>query len=206
MPEINKPSFIKKIQRYFLTGALVAAPIGATIYLTIFIVEFIAGLLPTQFNPNQFLPYQIPGLELVIAIIFFIILGSITSTIFGKTIFGYFDLLVKRIPLAGNIYTAIKQITETFSKTDTDSQKVVMFEYPRKGIKAIGFMTGTAKGEIKDKAGIEMVNVFVPTTPNPTSGFLLFVPVEDIVVLDMKYEDAIKLIVSAGMVIPEIKN
>ena len=126
MPKINKPSFIKKIQRYFLTGALVAAPIGATIYLTIFIVEFIAGLLPIQFNPNQFLPYEIPGLELIIAIIFFIILGSITSTIFGKTIFSYFDSLVKRIPLAGNIYTAIKQITETFSNTDTDSQKVVM--------------------------------------------------------------------------------
>ena len=92
----------------------------------------------------------------------------------------YFDTLIKRVPLAGNIYTAIKQITETFSKTDSSSQKVVMFEYPRKGIQAIGFMTGHAKGEIRDKAGIEMVNVFVPTTPNPTSGFLLFVPKEEL--------------------------
>lgn len=203
MSNKDKPSFLKKIQTYFLTGALVAAPIGATIYLTIFIVEFIAGLLPSQFNPNQFLPYEIPGLELVIAIIFFIILGLVTSTLFGRTIVSYFDTLIKRVPLAGNIYTAIKQITETFSKTDSSSQKVVMFEYPRKGIQAIGFMTGNAKGEIRDKAGIEMVNVFVPTTPNPTSGFLLFVPKEDVVILDMKYEDAIKLIVSAGMVIPE---
>ncbi|MDC3143852.1 DUF502 domain-containing protein [Pelagibacteraceae bacterium] len=203
MSNKDKPSFLKKIQTYFLTGALVAAPIGATIYLTIFIVEFIAGLLPSQFNPNQFLPYEIPGLELVIAIIFFIVLGLVTSTLFGRTIVSYFDTLIKRVPLAGNIYTAIKQITETFSKTDSSSQKVVMFEYPRKGIQAIGFMTGNAKGEIRDKAGIEMVNVFVPTTPNPTSGFLLFVPKEDVVILDMKYEDAIKLIVSAGMVIPE---
>ena len=117
MSNKDKPSFLKKIQTYFLTGALVAAPIGATIYLTIFIVEFIAGLLPSQFNPNQFLPYEIPGLELVIAIIFFIILGLVTSTLFGRTIVSYFDTLIKRVPLAGNIYTAIKQITETFSKT-----------------------------------------------------------------------------------------
>jgi uncharacterized membrane protein len=206
MSNKNKTGFLKNIQRNFFTGALVAAPIGATIYLTIFIVEFIAGLLPSQFNPNQFLPYQIPGLELVIAVVFFIILGFITSTLFGRTIVSYFDTLIKRVPLAGNIYTAIKQITETFSKTDTDSQKVVMFEYPRKGIQAIGFMTGSAKGEIRDKAGIEMVNVFVPTTPNPTSGFLLFIPKEDVIILDMKYEDAIKLIVSAGMVIPEINS
>ena len=206
MSNKNKTGFLKNIQRNFFTGALVAAPIGATIYLTIFIVEFIAGLLPSQFNPNQFLPYQVPGLELVIAVVFFIILGFITSTLFGRTIVSYFDTLIKRVPLAGNIYTAIKQITETFSKTDTDSQKVVMFEYPRKGIQAIGFMTGSAKGEIRDKAGIEMVNVFVPTTPNPTSGFLLFIPKEDVIILDMKYEDAIKLIVSAGMVIPEINS
>jgi|TARA_B110000114_G_C15059109_1_gene384582 uncharacterized membrane protein len=206
MSNKNKTGLLKNIQRNFFTGALVAAPIGATIYLTIFIVEFIAGLLPSQFNPNQFLPYQIPGLELVIAVVFFIILGFITSTLFGRTIVSYFDTLIKRVPLAGNIYTAIKQITETFSKTDTDSQKVVMFEYPRKGIQAIGFMTGSAKGEIRDKAGIEMVNVFVPTTPNPTSGFLLFIPKEDVIILDMKYEDAIKLIVSAGMVIPEINS
>ena len=126
MSNKDKPSFLKKIQTYFLTGALVAAPIGATIYLTIFIVEFIAGLLPSQFNPNQFLPYEIPGLELVIAIIFFIILGLVTSTLFGRTIVSYFDTLIKRVPLAGNIYTAIKQITETFSKTDSSSQKVVM--------------------------------------------------------------------------------
>ena len=203
MSNKDKPSFLKKIQTYFLTGALVAAPIGATIYLTIFIVEFIAGLLPSQFNPNQFLPYEIPGLELVIAIIFFIILGLVTSTLFGRTIVSYFDTLIKRVPLAGNIYTPIKQITETFSKTDSSSQKVVMFEYPRKGIQAIGFMTGHAKVEIRDKAVIEMVNVFLPTTPNPTSGFLLYIPKEDVIILDMKYEDAIKLIVSAGMVIPE---
>ena len=131
MANKNKPGFLKNIQRNFFTGVLVAAPIGATIYLTIFIVDFIAGLVPAQFNPNQFLPYEIPGLELVIALVFFIILGSITSTLFGRTIVSYFDTLIRRIPLAGNIYTAIKQITETFSKTDSASQKVVMFEYPR---------------------------------------------------------------------------
>ena len=198
MANKNKPGFLKNIQRNFFTGVLVAAPIGATIYLTIFIVDFIAGLVPAQFNPNQFLPYEIPGLELVIALVFFIILGSITSTLFGRTIVSYFDTLIRRIPLAGNIYTAIKQITETFSKTDSASKKVVMFEYPRKGIQAIGFMTGNAKGEIRDKAGIEMVNVFVPTTPNPTSGFLLMFQIEDVIYLNMSFEEASKFIVSAG--------
>ena len=110
------------------------------------------------------------------------------------------------LKVINNGNATLKQITETFSKTDSSSQKVVMFEYPRKGIQAIGFMTGSAKGEIRDKAGIEMVNVFVPTTPNPTSGFLLFIPKEDVIILDMKYEDAIKLIVSAGMVFPETSN
>ena len=126
----------------------------------------------------------------------------IFSTLFGKAILGYFDNLITRIPFAGNVYKAIKQITETFSNADAAYQKVVLIEYPRKGVHAIGFMTGSTKGEIKTKTNKEMVNVFVPTTPNPTSGFLLLFPVEDVVELDMSVEDAIKLVVSAGLVIP----
>ena len=199
-------SFIK---RYFFTGLLVSAPIGATIYITIFIVEFISGLVPDQFNPNNLLPefigYKIPGLELLIAFLTFIFLGAIFSTLFGKAILGYFDNLITRIPFAGNVYKAIKQITETYSNADAAYQKVVLIEYPRKDIYAIGFMTGETKGEIKDRKEIDMVNVFVPTTPNPTSGFLLFIPKEDAVELDMSVEDAIKLVVSAGMVVPPTK-
>ena len=212
MSELDKKkgnSFVNFIKRYFFTGLWISAPIGATIYITIFIVEFIAGLVPQRFNPNGLLPeiigYEIPGLELIIAFISFILIGLIFSTLFGKAILGYFDNLITRIPFAGNVYTAIKQITETFSNADAAYQKVVLIEYPRKDIYAIGFMTGETKGEIKDRKKIDMVNVFVPTTPNPTSGFLLFIPKEDAVELDMSVEDAIKLVVSAGMVVPPTK-
>ena len=212
MSELDKKkgnSFVNFIKRYFFTGLLISAPIGATIYITIFIVEFIAGLVPQRFNPNGLLPeiigYEIPGLELIIAFVSFILIGLIFSTLFGKAILGYFDNLITRIPFAGNVYKAIKQITETFSNADAAYQKVVLIEYPRKDIYAIGFMTGETKGEIKDRKKIDMVNVFVPTTPNPTSGFLLFIPKEDAVELDMSVEDAIKLVVSAGMVIPPTK-
>ena len=212
MSELDKKkgnSFVNFIKRYFFTGLLISAPIGATIYITIFIVEFIAGLVPQRFNPNGLLPeiigYEIPGLELMIAFISFILIGLVFSTLFGKAILGYFDNLITRIPFAGNVYKAIKQITETFSNADAAYQKVVLIEYPRKDIYAIGFMTGETKGEIKDHKKIDMVNVFVPTTPNPTSGFLLFIPKEDAVELDMSVEDAIKLVVSAGMVVPPTK-
>ena len=212
MSELDKKkgnSFVNFIKRYFFTGLLISAPIGATIYITIFIVEFIAGLVPQRFNPNGLLPeiigYEIPGLELIIAFLSFILIGLIFSTLFGKAILGYFDNLITRIPFAGNVYKAIKQITETFSNADAAYQKVVLIEYPRKDIYAIGFMTGETKGEIKDRKKIDMVNVFVPTTPNPTSGFLLFLPKEDAVELDMSVEDAIKLVVSAGMVVPPTK-
>ena len=188
MSELDKKkgnSFVNFVKRYFFTGLLISAPIGATIYITIFIVEFIAGLVPQRFNPNGLLPeiigYEIPGLELIIAFISFILIGLIFSTLFGKAILGYFDNLITRIPFAGNVYKAIKQITETFSNADAAYQKVVLIEYPRKDIYAIGFMTGETKGEIKDRKKIDMVNVFVPTTPNPTSGFLLFIPKEDAV-------------------------
>lgn len=212
MSELDKKkgnSFVNFIKRYFFTGLLISAPIGATIYITIYIVEFIAGLVPQRFNPNGLLPeiigYEIPGLELIIAFLSFILIGLIFSTLFGKAILGYFDNLITRIPFAGNVYKAIKQITETFSNADAAYQKVVLIEYPRKDIYAIGFMTGETKGEIKDRKKIDMVNVFVPTTPNPTSGFLLFIPKEDAVELDMSVEDAIKLVVSAGMVVPPTK-
>ena len=206
--EKKQNRFFSFIRRYFLTGLLISAPIGATIYITIFIVEFIAGLVPDRFNPNGLLPeiigYRIPGLELIIAFLSFIIIGLIFSTLFGRSILGYFDSAISRIPFAGNVYKAIKQITETFSSADSAYQKVVLIEYPRKGIYAIGFMTGETRGELKDRKG-EMVNVFVPTTPNPTSGFLLFFEKEDIIELDMSVEDAIKLVVSAGMVVPPKK-
>ena len=206
--EKKRSKFTSFIRRYFFTGLLISAPIGATIYITKFIVEFIAGLVPDRFNPNGLLPeiigYRIPGLELIISFLSFILIGLIFSTLFGRSILGYFDTVISRIPLAGSVYRAIKQITETFSSADAAYQKVVLIEYPRKGIYAIGFMTGETRGEIKEKKD-EMVNVFVPTTPNPTSGFLLFFRKDDIVELDMSVEDAIKLVVSAGMVVPPQK-
>ena len=154
MSELDKKkgnSFVNFIKRYFFTGLLISAPIGATIYITIFIVEFIAGLVPQRFNPNGLLPeiigYEIPGLELIIAFLSFILIGLIFSTLFGKAILGYFDNLITRIPFAGNVYKAIKQITETFSNADAAYQKVVLIEYPRKDIYACLLYTSDAADE-----------------------------------------------------------
>ncbi len=194
----NKRSIFAKIRNYFFAGAVVLIPIGITIYLSIVIIKISSKILPKELNPNYYLPFDIPGLEILIALLIITIIGWLSVSFLGKKIIDLINSLFKKIPILRTIYSAIGQMTESLSKTDNNQKSVVLLEYPRKGIWAVGFATKENKGIIKDKINDEVVNVFVPTTPNPTSGFLLMVPKKDLIYLDITFEQASKFIVSAG--------
>ena len=154
--------------------------------------------LPKNINPNYYLPFNIPGVEILISVIFITIVGGLSLSFFGRRILKVIDDLFKRIPFLRTVYSAILQMTETFSKKDDGKKSVVLIEYPRKGVWAVGFATKENKGEMAQKTGKNLINVFVPTTPNPTSGFLLMFPIEEVIYLNMSFEEASKFIVSAG--------
>ena len=194
----NKRSIFAKIRNYFFAGAVVLIPIGITIYLSIVIIKISSKILPKELNPNYYLPFDIPGLEILIALLIITIIGWLSVSFLGKKIIDFINSLFKKIPILRTIYSAIGQMTESLSKTDNKQKSVVLLEYPRKGIWAVGFATKENEGIIKDKINEEVINVFVPTTPNPTSGFLLMVPKKDLIYLDITFEQASKFIVSAG--------
>ncbi len=194
----NKRSLTLVLRNYFITGVVVLIPIGFTLYLTKFIVGLSSNILPENINPNSYLPYEIPGIEILISIIFITIVGGLSLSFLGKRILKLIDDLFKRIPFLRTIYSAIVQMTDTFSNKDNDKKSVVLIEYPRKGVWAVGFATKENTGEMANKTNKKLINVFVPTTPNPTSGFLLMFPIEDVIYLDMTFEEASKFIVSAG--------
>ena len=194
----NKKSIALKIRNYFFTGIIVLIPIGFTLYLSKFLINFSAKLIPAGLNPNTYLPYSIPGIEIVLTIIFITIVGGLSLSFLGKKFLQLIDDLFRKIPILRTIYSAIGQMTESFRNQNTNKKSVVLLEYPRKGSWAVGFATKENSGEIKYKTNINLVNVFVPTTPNPTSGFLLMLPKEDLIYLDMSFEEASKFIVSAG--------
>ena len=194
----NKRSIFAKLRNYFFAGAVVLVPIGITIYLSIIIIKISSKILPKELNPNYYLPFDIPGLEILIALLIITIIGWLSVSFLGKKIIDFINSLFKKIPILRTIYSAIGQMTESLSKTDNKQKSVVLLEYPRKGIWAVGFATKENEGVIKDKINQEVVNVFVPTTPNPTSGFLLMVPKKDLIYLDITFEQASKFIVSAG--------
>ena len=191
-------SFAAKLRNYFITGIVVLVPIGITLYLTRFFIRISSKLIPSEINPNNYLPILIPGLEIVLAIIFITLIGYLSLSFIGKKILQLFNDLLKRIPILRTIYSAIGQMAETLAPKRKSKKSVVLVEYPRKGSWAVGFATKDNKGEISKKTNQKLVNVFVPTTPNPTSGFLLMFPKEDIIYLDMSFEEASKFIVSAG--------
>ena len=197
MPEKAKKSLLVRLRNYFIAGAIVLIPIGITIYLTLFIIKISSNLLPKQINPNNYLPFDIPGIEILITIVFITIVGSLSLSFLGKKILEIFNNVLKRIPILRTIYSAVGQLTESFTQTKT-SKSVVLIEYPRKGLWVIGFATKDNRGEISKKINEDLTNVFVPTTPNPTSGFLLMVPKKDLIYLDMSFEEASRFIVSAG--------
>ena len=193
-----KKSLFSKIRNNFIAGVVVLIPIGITLYLTLFFVRISGKIIPKEINPNNYLPFDIPGLEILVAIVFITITGWLSLSFIGKKFFELFNNVLKKIPILRTIYSAIGQMTESFTKSDNKQKSVVLLEYPRKGVWAVGFATKENQGLIKEKVNQNLVNVFVPTTPNPTSGFLLMVPKNDLIFLDISFEQASKFIVSAG--------
>jgi uncharacterized membrane protein len=194
----KKKSTALRLRNYFVTGVIVLIPIGFTLYLSKFLINFSTKLVPSGLNPNTYLTYAIPGIEIILTVIFITVVGGLSLSFLGKKFLQIIDDLFKRIPILRTIYSAIGQMTDSFRNQEGNKKSVVLLEYPRKGVWAVGFATKENTGEIKSKTNQNLINVFVPTTPNPTSGFLLMVPKNDLIFLDMSFEEASKFIVSAG--------
>ena len=198
----KKRSILSRIRNYFIAGIVVLIPIGITLYLTIFLISVSSKILPKEINPNNYLPYSIPGVEIITSVILITLIGWLSLSFLGRRLLNLFNSILKQIPILRTIYSAIGQMTETFTKQDKQKKNVVLVEYPRKGCWAVGFATKENYGEIKEKSKKELISVFVPTTPNPTSGFLLLFPKDEIIYLDLTFEEASKFIVSAGTSTP----
>ena len=198
----SKKSIYSRIRNYFITGVLVLIPIGITVYLTIFLIKISSKLIPQAINPDRFLPYEIPGLEILIALILITLIGWLSLTFIGKRLVSLLEGILNRIPILRTIYSSAEQLIENFSQDKKNKKSVVLVQYPRQGIWAVGFATKENTGKIKDTIGEDTINVFVPTTPNPTSGFLLMFPKKDVIYLDLTFEEASKFIVSAGSINP----
>ena len=198
MSDKVKKSLFIRLRNYFITGAIVLIPIGITVYLTLFVIKISSSFLPQKINPNSYLPFDIPGIEILITIIFITLIGGLSLSFLGKKFLEFFNIILKKIPILRTIYSAVGQLTESFTQSDGTKKSVVVIEYPRKGIWVVGFATAENEGEISKKTNEKLVNIFVPTTPNPTSGFLLMVPKKDVIYLDMTFEEASRFIVSAG--------
>ena len=197
-----KKSVFTSIRNNFIAGVVILIPIGITIYLTLFFIKISSEILPKEINPNHYLPYNIPGLEILISIFLITLIGWLSLSFIGKRLFDLFENVLNKIPILRTIYSAVGQLIETFTKSKSGKKNVVLIEYPRKGIWAVGFATNENTGEIKKKTGQELINVFVPTTPNPTSGFLIMFPKNEVIYLDLSFEEASKFIVSAGSTNP----
>ena len=193
-----KKSVFAKLRNNFIAGIVVLIPIGITLYLTLFLIRISGKVIPKEINPNNYLPFNIPGVEILIALLIITFIGWLSLSFLGKKFFELFNNILKKIPILRTIYSAIGQMTESFTKSDNKQKSVVLLEYPRKGLWAVGFATKENEGLIKNKVKEDIINVFVPTTPNPTSGFLLMVPKKDLIFLDVSFEQASKFIVSAG--------
>jgi len=197
-----KRSLFSSLRNNFIAGIVVLIPIGITLYLTLFFIKISSKILPKEINPNHYLPYNIPGLEILISVLLITFIGWVSLSFLGKKLFDFFETILNKIPILRTIYSAVGQLTETFAKNKGNKKSVVLIEYPRKGTWAVGFATKENSGEIKNKVGEELINVFIPTTPNPTSGFLLMFPKKDVIFLDISFEQASKFIVSAGSTNP----
>ena len=200
--EKKRKSIFASFRNYFIAGIVVLIPIGITLYLTLFIVKISSKILPNEINPNHYLPYDIPGLEILISVLLITVVGWISLSFLGRRLLNVLNNLLKKIPILRTIYSAILQMTETFTKSEKDKKNVVLIEYPRKGCWAVGFATKENNTEMSTKTNKKLVNVFVPTTPNPTSGFLLMFPKDEVIYLDISFEEASKFIVSAGTSTP----
>ena len=198
----SKKSVYSRIRNYFIAGIFVLIPIGITIYLTIFLINISSKLIPQAINPDKYLPYEIPGLEILIALFLITFIGWLSLTFIGKRAVSLLEGVLNRIPILRTIYSSAEQLLENFSQDKKNKKSVVLVQYPRQGIWAVGFATKENTGKIKSAIGQDTINVFVPTTPNPTSGFLLMFPKKDVIYLDLTFEEASKFIVSAGSINP----
>ena len=207
----SNKNFFLNVRRYFFTGVAVTAPIGITVYLSILFINFIdsnvKNLVPTRYNPDTYLPFNIPGTGLVVAIFLLIIIGFFTAGFFGRFFVRVGENIINKLPIVRSIYNALKQIFQTILGSSSKAfREVVLIQYPRKDLWAVAFITSETKGEVKAKLKNKSVNVFLPTTPNPTSGFLLFVPSKDLIRLKMNVEEGMKLVISGGIITPEVKK
>ena len=207
----RKVGFFGRLRAYLAAGILVTAPLGITIYLAIAFISFMDDLatrfVPPQYNPETYLPFSLPGLGLITVIVFLILVGWLTAGFFGSLFLKISEFFLNRMPVVRNIYSALKQVLETvLARKSNAFRDVALIEYPRKGIWSLGFVTGKTQGQVQDLTDDEVINIFLPTTPNPTSGFLLFVPRKELKILDMSVEDGLKMVISAGMVTPAQKT
>ena len=203
----NKPRMAARLRAYFFAGILITAPLSITIYLAALFISFVdrqvTPLIPAHYNPETYLPFSIPGLGLVVVIVTMILVGALTAGFLGRYFVRVSERILARMPVVRNLYSTTKQIFETvLAQKSTAFRQAVLVEYPRRGIWAIAFITATTEGEVQNIIADEVVNIFLPTTPNPTSGFLLFVPRSALVPLNMTVEEGIKMVVSAGIVTP----
>lgn len=203
----RKPGIMARLRTYFFTGIIVAAPIGLTVYITSWFIDLVdtwfVPLLPEQYQPDRLLPFNIPGLGLIIALVVLTALGALAANFFGQALLTLTERVVERMPVVRSIYSALKQIFETvLSQSNTSFREVALVEYPRLGSYTLAFITSGPRTDLPGLEGQEMIGVFVPTTPNPTGGFFLYMPREDVRVLDMTVEDGLKMIVSFGIVEP----
>jgi uncharacterized membrane protein len=212
-PEPKKHTRLSGLRASFLTGIVVIAPVGLTLWLiwTVagWVDNMVLPLIPAGYQPEQYIGINLRGVGVIIFLIFTIIVGWVAKGLIGRSMIGFAESLVDRMPVVRSIYSGVKQIAETvFAQSERSFEKACLVQYPRKDIWAVGFISTEAKGEINQKAetGSDLLSVFVPTTPNPTSGFLLFFPREDVIELDMSIEDAAKLVISAGLVYPGQKK
>ena len=204
---VGRPGLLARLRAYFLTGVIVTAPFGITFLLVWQFISFldtqVEGLIPARYNPEHYLPFSLPGLGLLLMMAFLTLVGMLAAGITGRALVRLGEHLLSRMPVVRSVYATLKQIFETvLAQSSRSFREVVLVEYPRQGIGAIGFVTGPTRGEIQDCSDEELVNVFLPTTPNPTSGFLLFVPKKDLIHLDMTIEEGIKMVISGGIVAP----
>ena len=195
-----------RLRTYLIAGIAVTAPIGITIYLAVVFVQLVdermRGLIPAEYDILRYLPFDVPGLGVLALLLALLVVGFFAASLVGRMVFRLGESIIDRVPVIRSIYGALKQIFETVFADSSSFRDVVLVEYPRRGLWAVGFITGRTRGEVKDKIDSDPVNIFVPTTPNPTSGFLLCVPRTDLVNLDMSVEDGMKMVISAGIVTP----
>jgi uncharacterized membrane protein len=197
------------LRRYLMAGLLVWVPLGVTLLIVAFLVDLMdqtLRLLPESLQPDNILGFHIPGLGAVLTAVIVFVTGMIVTNLFGMQLFNIGERILQRIPLVRSIYASVKQVTESMFSSGKSFRKVVLVEYPRKGMWSLAFQTGTGAEEIRDKTGRDVTNVFIPTTPNPTSGFFLMVPREDVIELDMSVDDGLKMLLSVGVVVPEPKK